>query len=133
MRNKRITQLEAQVGHASDLFADRSTSTDTPSDKLKAVADKVDAISLILERLQAVPSSNSIIVNSCHQGHSNHSQYMQSSYTQTEQTLARSCADTTTNFQHSCDLCSRIFDSNDEKHGRLCEDIADQPEAQDML
>ena len=51
IRNKRIVQLESQVGHASDLLADRNTSNEVPEAGLKALADKVDGILIKLETI----------------------------------------------------------------------------------
>ena len=67
IRNKRITQLEQQIGHASKLFSARTPGTDT-SDSMAAVCDKLDYLT---EKLSSVPAGhppNSIVINTCH-GH----------------------------------------------------------------
>ena len=68
IRNKRILNLESQVGHASDFIASRGTTSDVPEDKLKAVADKLDEISRKLEQQQSSHPANNIVFNSCHPG-----------------------------------------------------------------
>ena len=70
IRNKRITQLEAQVTHASGLISSRdpSTSTDISEDKLTAVVLKIENLAVAVEKLHSLSSSpsNHIVVNSCH-------------------------------------------------------------------
>ena len=66
IRNKRITHLESQVGHASDIIADRVSPSNLSQDKLDDLCDKIKEISTKMERLQSSHPANSIVINSCH-------------------------------------------------------------------
>ena len=68
IRNKRITQLEAQVTHASGLISSRNTPTDISEDKLAAIVVKIENLATSVEKLHSLSShpSNHIVVNSCH-------------------------------------------------------------------
>ena len=66
VRNKRLLQLEAQVGHATDFIAARDNPNSNPDNILQAVLQRVEAIELRLAGLQNPPSSNNIVINSCH-------------------------------------------------------------------
>ena len=89
IRNKRIIQLEAVVGHAADTVAARDSPpahTSISENNCKVLADKVDEISKKLEQLRASGSypSNNIVINSCNTGGLHSSR--QNSFTQTEET-----------------------------------------------
>ena len=62
-------QLEAQIGHASEFVAARDTPTDNTGTTLHSVLDKLDSVATKLNCLQAVPASNSIVINSCQPDH----------------------------------------------------------------
>ena len=64
IRNKRITQLEAQVEHAGNLFAERNPERDFSENKIETVLDKLRDISAKIERHAGIPTNN-IVVNSC--------------------------------------------------------------------
>ena len=66
IRNKRITNLESQVGHASDLFAARTTPGDLSESNARGIVEKLQEISQKIERLQSTSSSNNIVINPCH-------------------------------------------------------------------
>ena len=70
IRNKRITNLESQVGHASDLFAARTTPDDHSESNARVIVEKLQEISLKLEKIQSASTSNNIVINPCHSTHS---------------------------------------------------------------
>ena len=69
IRNKRISQLEAQVGHASNLLADRRTPEDLSGDRVSELVEKLNRISEKFDQLAGV-ASNNIVVNTCNSRHS---------------------------------------------------------------
>ena len=84
IRNKRIIQLESQVGHASDYISARTPSPDVPESSLCAISEKLDLVTRKVERLETAPSNN-IVVNSCHPSQQHHySIPTQSTVTQTD-------------------------------------------------
>ena len=92
IRNKRIMQLEAIVGHAADTVAARDSPpahNNISENSCKLLADRIDEISMKLEQMKASRSfpSNNIVINSCNSG-SLHSR--QNSFTQTEETQSES-------------------------------------------
>ena len=63
IRNKRIMNLESQVGHASELFAARNDSS--PDDLNKNFHLKIDKLFDKLSQFPNSPATN-IVINSCH-------------------------------------------------------------------
>ena len=82
IRNKRISQLEAQVGHASNLLSDRDIPQNLSEDRVGALVDKLQHICLKFDQLTGLPSNN-IVVNTCN---SHQSPQVKNSTTQTEPT-----------------------------------------------
>ena len=83
IRNKRIMQLEAQVGHASAFISARPAAHDTSEESLKYLSDKILDLTRRLESLDHHSPANNIVINSCQSG----SQYTrQHSSTQTDST-----------------------------------------------
>ena len=111
IRNKRVVQLESQVGHASDLLADRNAPNELPNAALKALADKVDGILVRLERLQTSHPSNNIVINSCH---ADHSQQGQNTSTQTEADLPPDEDAHSNSGNFSCNTCRKICTTSDD-------------------
>ena len=73
IRNKRITQLELQVGHASDYISARNPPSDIPQHSLSVISEKLDILTRKVERQDAaVP--NRIVINSCHPTQQHHYQ-----------------------------------------------------------
>ena len=72
IRNKRILQLEAQIGHASDLFSDRASHDDPNNTLYKDLFRTVERLAEKVSQSHNVPSTN-IVINSCH--HKTHSFY----------------------------------------------------------
>ena len=69
IRNKRILQLESQIGHAGDILAARDTSTETNANPLQAVQTRIDSIENKLVSLLTSQPANNIVINNCHQEH----------------------------------------------------------------
>ena len=65
IRNKRILQLEQQVGYAADSIAARDTVTDSTNDSMHTVLKKIEIIENKLNSLSAASPSNSIVINTC--------------------------------------------------------------------
>ena len=84
IRNKRITNLEAQVGHASDIIADRDIPSHHSGEKLKDLTEKIELLSRKVEKLHEPQTSNSIVINSCHPNSSHPTLQKASSQTQTD-------------------------------------------------
>ena len=123
VRNKRIMNLEAQVGHASDLFADRNnTTTRPPEHELKALAEKVDSIVLKLEKLQTSQPSNNIVINSCR---SENPSSMLHSSTQTDVSDLNTSNDT---FSESliCEKCNKTYKSQGDLQVHLRDEHTEQ-------
>ena len=57
IRDKRIMQLEAQIGAAADTIASRDITNDTPNSKLNAILEKVSMMT---------SSPSNIYINTCH-------------------------------------------------------------------
>ena len=64
-RNKRILQLEAQVGHASELFSERASPAELNHGMNKNI---LQTLVQLVEKLTNYHSvhSNNIVINSCH-------------------------------------------------------------------
>ena len=62
IRNKRIMQLESQVGHAGDLLATRNDSCPNPTnnDILQKMDKLMDKLSFLSN-----PASTNIVINTC--------------------------------------------------------------------
>ena len=78
IRNRRICNLETQVGQASDIIADRappSQHNQNCCNKLEDLKNKIDIVSMKLENFQATQPSHSFVINSCHQNTSNLKQH----------------------------------------------------------
>ena len=70
IRNKRILQLESQIGHASEFIAARDTSNEnTPDVPLQTVLSKLEYIENKLKTEHAATHSNNIVINSCQHDH----------------------------------------------------------------
>ena len=69
VRNKRIMNLESQVGHASDIISDRATTNDIPNDRLQSLSEKVEEIFRKFDKLENSHPVNNIVINSCSLGH----------------------------------------------------------------
>ena len=69
IRNKRVLQLEAQIGHASEFVAarDRDNPANTTEPSLLASLDRIESKLSSMIPLQP-PVSNSIVVNTNHPG-----------------------------------------------------------------
>ena len=80
IRNKRISQLEAQVGHASNLLSDRDVPHNLSEDRVSGLVDKLQHICLKFDQLTGLPSNN-IVLNTCN---SHQSPQVRNSTTQTE-------------------------------------------------
>ena len=93
IRNKRILQLESQVGHASGYIAGReSTShTDCSSSSLQLVLAKLENI-----EAKIAPNSNNIVINSCIKEHNLKSNSVSNAETQTDPTCSDSLPNTGT-------------------------------------
>ena len=85
IRNKRIVNLEAQIGHASDLIADRDIPTHHSDITFKAMGEKIDLISKKVEKLAELHPLNNIVINSCNQEHSKTKLLTNTSHTQTDE------------------------------------------------
>ena len=128
IRNKRIVQLESQVGHASDLLADRNTSNELPEVRLKALADKVDGILVKLERLQTSQPLNNIVINSCNPDQSHQ---RQSNFTQTEADYTEVVEGSDPNTEQlSCNTCGKICTSNVVLQKHITDDHGNQPHSE---
>ena len=104
IRNKRIVQLESQVGYASDMFGARDTTDEQIRDKMKELTSKLESVSITIEKLRAQPCTNSIVVNSCS---SHHHQQSQDSSTQTTDTPKLSCSHQ--NPDQDCNDCGKVW------------------------
>ena len=64
IRNKKIMQLEAQIGHASDLFATRDTANDSNDSVNRKLLEALDRL---MEKMsqQIYNPSNNIVINAC--------------------------------------------------------------------
>ena len=65
LRNKRISQLECQVGYAGDMLASRETARDIPEDRIKIVVEKINELSVKVEKLSLTTTANNIVINPC--------------------------------------------------------------------
>ena len=107
IRNNRIIQLEAQVGHSSNLFAARGSTGEVTEENLRTLADKVDQMTIKLERMQATHPSNSIVINSCHPSLSH-----QKKHSSVQTDPATEAADPHLDTQlFSCETCSYLCSS----------------------
>ena len=70
IRNKRIMQLEAQVGHASEFISARSApqTQDISEVSLKSLSDKISDLTRRLERIDHHSPANNIVINTCQSG-----------------------------------------------------------------
>ena len=102
IRNKRIINLEIQVGHASDMIGGRSTPENPSADKLRNITDKLEVIFKGIEKLQTPQSSNNIVINPC-----------QSSYHLPKQ----NCSTQTDDKQDTPDSGARPGDEELQEHG----------------
>ena len=82
IKDKRILQLESQIGHASELFASRNIPTD-PNNHLEAVLKRLENIENKLNVL-ILPSPNNIVINTYKAEPTNHTQVTQSASTPTQ-------------------------------------------------
>ena len=67
IRNKRILQLELQIGHASDVISSRDGQDDSNKQDNKALLQTIEKLADKISQLQNIPSTN-IVVNSCQTG-----------------------------------------------------------------
>ena len=65
IRNKRIQDLESQIGHASSYISARAPSSDISDDKFRSLSDRIDCLCDKLARLEYPSTANSIVINSC--------------------------------------------------------------------
>ena len=65
IRNKRILQLEAQIGHASEFISARDNPNDTAETPLHAVLNRIEGIENKLINLLPPQPCNNIVINSC--------------------------------------------------------------------
>ena len=82
IRNKRITQLEQQIGFASDNFSTRNSNTDPQGDSLAAIRELLDSIVDKMKDTCTAHPTNNIVVNTC-QAHTDHRLQKQNAGTQT--------------------------------------------------
>ena len=66
IRNKRIAQLEVQIGHASDYVSARNTHSNIAENNLNTVDERLENLYRKIERLENPSTSNNITINSCH-------------------------------------------------------------------
>ena len=64
IRNKKIMQLEAQIGHASDLFATRNTTNDSSDGVNRKLLETLDRMVEKMSQQSNNPSNN-IVINAC--------------------------------------------------------------------
>ena len=81
IRNKRIAQLEIQIGHASDYVSARPTQANISEDRMEHLFEKLENISKNFQRIGNSTPSNNITINSCH---SSRTQPQQDNSTQTD-------------------------------------------------
>ena len=101
IRNKRITQLELQVGHASDYISARNPPSHIPEHSLSVISEKLDILTRKVERQDAaVP--NRIVINSCHPTQQHHYQDHYTPQAQTTGTQTDNFTDGLGNTEESC-------------------------------
>ena len=86
VRNKRILQLESQVGHASDLIAGRDNSESAANTHLHDVLRRMESLESKILNLVTSSPPNSIVINTC-QSHSPNLKQIKTIAIQTDPTM----------------------------------------------
>ena len=124
IRNKRILQLELQIGHASDMVSSRDGQDESHKEANKTLLQTVERLVDKISQFQNTPSTN-IVVNSCQSG--KHEVIKQTASTQTQD--AGSSQNTTPDpIQNSdeitdsiCEICVNGFANNEEQNTHIQE------------
>jgi hypothetical protein len=127
IRNKRILQLEAQIGHASDLFSDRASNGESNSNLYSDIFRTVERLAEKVSQSHNVPTTN-IVINSCQAGNPNNIKHEVSTQTDLSSSSSNlpsgsteapnSNEEETKNSQESatnfyCEFCGCGFANND--------------------
>ena len=110
IRNKRILQLEDQIGYASEFAATRDsvreTPTSTPNPSLLASLDRIESKLSTILSLQS-PLSNSIVINTHHPDTPTHTiRSFNATHTQTQTDIPSNVAndDLVTDMDNTADI-----------------------------
>ena len=116
IRNKRILQLESQIGHAASNLSDNSDTSNDVRNPPTAILKRIEIIEYQLNRLTAVPANN-IVINTYKTDTSDHTNIKQTTTTptQTNQSTDASNNNSTTGELHADTLSdSRAGELHDE-------------------
>ena len=117
IRNKRIMQLEDQVGYSSEYIAGRDTSKDVTENGLKTVIDKLDRIEHKLSIIPAHQPANNIVINSC----------------KSDQTHIKEQISVNTQTDQPCNPCENQASSADTLSEHVNTEHVDSPAASNSL